>query len=73
MELETINNLYLELSQVATANTQKECNLVKRLNDARALAYELQLQIERSGASPELTECSVIAQKLSTLLNLPCW
>ena len=38
MELETINKLYLELSQVATAKTQREIELEDLLCSARAIA-----------------------------------
>ena len=34
MELETVNKLYLELSQVATAKTAKEIDLVKERDEA---------------------------------------
>lgn len=35
MELETINKLYLELSQIATATTAKEHALIVLLKEAR--------------------------------------
>lgn len=38
MELETINKLYLELSQVATAKTARELELEDALRSARAIA-----------------------------------
>ena len=39
MELETINKLYLELSQVATAETRNDAELVRqKLMNARRLA-----------------------------------
>ena len=38
MELETVNKLYLELSQVATAKTARELQLVDLLTSARAIA-----------------------------------
>lgn len=121
MELKTINCLYLELSQVATATTAKEHALemerddLKRLLDAhvstrrcakcggakplpyrrddlggfvcltcvekrldelingvavgRQAALELCWQIEKSGASEELTKCSVMASALQSALN----
>ena len=38
MELETVNRLYLELSQFATAKTQRELDLEDVLTSARAIA-----------------------------------
>lgn len=38
MELETINKLYLELSQIATAKTNRELELEDLLTSARAIA-----------------------------------
>ena len=38
MELETVNKLYLELSQVATAKTARELKLEGLLESARAIA-----------------------------------
>lgn len=38
MELETINKLYLELSQVATAKTERELELEDLLTSARCIA-----------------------------------
>lgn len=38
MELETINKLYLELSQVATAKTERELALEDLLRSAHAIA-----------------------------------
>lgn len=37
MQLETINKLYLELSQVATAKTEREIELEDVLRSARAI------------------------------------
>lgn len=39
MELETINRLYLELSQVATATTAKEQRLKNELDDVDAILW----------------------------------
>jgi hypothetical protein len=41
MELETINRLYLELSQVATANTAREVKLRDQRNSAIVLINRL--------------------------------
>lgn len=38
MELETVNRLYLELSQIATAKTARELELEDLLSSARAIA-----------------------------------
>jgi len=38
MELETINKLYLELSQIATAKTKRETELEQLLQSAAAIA-----------------------------------
>lgn len=38
MQLETVNKLYLELSQVATAKTERELELEDLLTSARAIA-----------------------------------
>lgn len=38
MELSTINKLYLELSQVATAKTKREIELEELLRSARTIA-----------------------------------
>ena len=38
MELETVNKLYLELSQVATAKTKRELELEDLLRSAHAIA-----------------------------------
>ena len=69
MELDIINRLYLELSRVATATTAKELKLQKGIGDARQTAMELCWQIEKSGASEELTKCSVMASELQSKLN----
>jgi hypothetical protein len=42
MELEIINKLYLELSQVATAKTVKEIELEKRLEERKLLGKLVQ-------------------------------
>ena len=38
MELETVNKLYLELSQIVTAKTARELDLEDLLTSARAIA-----------------------------------
>ncbi len=69
MQLETINKLYLELSQVATATAAKELALHEGIGEARQIAMELCWQIEKSGASEELTKCSLMAASLEAKLN----
>lgn len=69
MDLEIINRLFLELSQVATATTGQELKLQKGIGAAREAAQKLCWQIEKCGASPELTEASVLASKLQEQLN----
>ena len=49
MELETINKLYLELSQITTATTAREILLQKQLAEARRDA-EVNRQINRACA-----------------------
>ena len=46
MELETINKLYLELSQITTATTAREILLQKQLAEARRDAERLDWIIE---------------------------
>ena len=69
MELDTINSLYLELSQVATATTGREIAMRNKIGDAREKALKLCWQIEKCGASDELTTASVMASDLSSFLN----
>lgn len=64
MQLETINKLFLELSQVATAKTANEIALEDKLKEANLAARKLCDTIEKSGASPELTEISLQASAL---------
>ena len=49
MELETINKLYLELAQVATATTQREAVLETALRDANELCRSMNAIVEREG------------------------
>lgn len=64
MELDTINKLYLELSQIATAKTQKDIHLINGLVDIRETSLALCHKIEAAGASEELTELSLLASHL---------
>jgi len=49
--------------------SDREQALEDCIKDASAKAYALCLQIEQSGASPELTECSIMANNLHDLLQ----
>ena len=69
MQLETINRLYLELSQVATVDTAKEIKLRHGIGDARQQAHALCWQIEKCGASQDLTQASIMASALQSQLN----
>ena len=57
MELETINKLYLELSQIATATTAREILLQKQLTEAQAalktVMRNAELSKEPCGLDPE--------------------
>jgi len=57
MELETINKLYLELSQFATAKTKRELELEDVLTSARAIA-------ERQG---ENTNWEIFSKRIAGL------
>lgn len=48
MELETINKLYLELSQITTATTAREILLQKQLAEAQRDSERLDWMIEQS-------------------------
>ena len=69
LETDTIDRLFLELSQVTKAKTHKEIAIQKGIGDARQVAINLQIQIEKCGASEELTRASVIAAELTEKLN----
>lgn len=65
MELETINRLYLELSQFATATTARELRLMETLK-----ACESALRSYQHGkASPDLAE--EVADKALTEISKP--
>lgn len=59
MELETINKLYLELSQVATAKTEREIRLERK---AQAVDWEQDAQVRRLKTCEEawLGVCNVL-------------
>jgi hypothetical protein len=64
MGLETINKLYLELSQVATAKTENEIRLQTVVDEAAKKALDLSWQIEKCDASAALTKASLMAFEL---------
>jgi hypothetical protein len=68
-DTETIDRLFLELSQFANATTGKELALHEGIGAAREAAIRLAWQIEKCGASPELTKASEMAAALHTQLN----
>lgn len=68
-QFDTINRLYLELSQVATATTEKEMKMRAGIGNARQAAMELCWQIEKLPASEECTKASIMAAQLQSLLN----
>ncbi len=69
MELQIINKLYLELSQIATAKTELELELTCKIAEALQMALNLCWTIERVPASPEQTEISVAACMLREFLD----
>lgn len=63
MELETVNKLYLELSQVATAKTKRELELEDLLRSAHAIAV-------RKGESTAWERFSLpVAPRLALVLS----
>lgn len=72
MELEIINKLFLELSQIATTKTARELGLERGISCAQEGTYQLCLMIEDAGASPKLTECSIKASELRKFLSKLC-
>ena len=69
METETIDRLFLELSQVTKATTGRELELLKRISEARSAAINLCHMIEALPASGQQTEISLQAAKLVSFLN----
>ncbi len=68
-ETESIDRLFLELSQFTKATTGKELKLIEAIGEARSKAMKLGQKIETLGCSYELTEASVMASDLVQLLN----
>lgn len=70
MELETINNLYLELSQIATATTNREIELLKIVKTADSLEDWLSKNTGTNDEWPiEIKADQEGAEKLSELLT----
>lgn len=66
---ETIDRLFLELSEITLATTRKEMNLIRGIGEARSAALDLCYEIEKLPASEQQTKVSVLASKLVSLLN----
>jgi len=58
MELETLNKLYLELSQFATAKTQKEIDLEKRIEKFESALLKLRDVIYNLADQPAISDNS---------------
>jgi hypothetical protein len=66
MELETINKLYLELSQIATAKTKRELDLFKEVEESNGLLRSAFQIAERNGFK---TNWDAWREQLSKTLN----
>jgi hypothetical protein len=66
---ETIDKLYLELSRVTQARTWKDIALAEAIVVAKEHAHALCVQIEKCGASEDLTKASVMASNLVSELH----
>lgn len=64
MELEIINKLFLELSQVSTAKTAKEIQLEKMLFDTNDVCRSLYQIVNREGANTNWTGIKVKLEKI---------
>lgn len=64
MELETVNKLFLELSQFATAATKNELKLEARLKEAEELLRSAHSIAERHGAETAWTRFAESIKKL---------
>ena len=63
MEIETINKLYLELSQVATATTKREQQLIESLKSANSVLRSAKSIADRNGVSSDWVSFRAILQK----------
>jgi hypothetical protein len=68
-DTDTIDRLFLELSQFTKATTGKELALQEGIAAAVDASQQLAWQIEKCGASTELTKASVMASDLHQHLN----
>jgi hypothetical protein len=71
MELETINKLYLELSQVATATTKREREINEGIGAARNMAFQIafELRVDRRKKDARTARAIEIAEALQAKLN----
>lgn len=69
MDLEIINRLYLELSQVATVTTAKELRIHDKIGEARNAAMELSFKIRQMPASYSRGQIRKLASNLERMLN----
>ena len=65
MQTETIDKLFLELSQVSKAKTAREIQLLALLERLVDQAENLGRAIERCGASHDLTTASLMASRIA--------
>lgn len=74
MELETVDKLYLELSQFATARTRRELQLYETILAAKGQALALCAQLEECGSDitqtcPKLHNARTMAEELRRNLH----
>jgi len=68
-ETETLDRLFVELSQFTTARTARELGTDKRIAEIRNATLELSWEIERMPASPAQTKISEMAASIGCGLN----
>lgn len=68
-DTETIDRIFLELSQFTTATTAKEIAMQSGIGEARQAAMELCWEIEKLPASEQQTKVSIQASDLVRQLN----
>jgi hypothetical protein len=71
MELETVNKLYLELSQIATAKTARELELEDLLISARAIAERKGKDVAWERFSERLQKAGIGSVTARTFRILP--
>ncbi len=67
MELETINKLYLELSQIATATTDSELKLLDKINEVKKQREELVAALEECRQAFDFTRQYIGEEKLPAI------